>query len=64
MEKLTLQQFASDLGISKTKAAKGIIDGNFPFATAIMPAEDSNEKIVYVILKSRYDKWKKGEFMG
>lgn len=62
-EKLTLQQLASDLGISKTKAAKGIIDGNFPFATAIMPAED-NEKIVYVILKSRYDKWKKGEFRG
>ena len=62
-ERLTLQQLASDLGISKTKAAKGIIDGNFPFATAIMPAEE-NGKIVYVILKSRYDKWKKGEFIG
>ena len=64
MEKrLTLQQLASDLGISKMKAAKGILDGNFPFATAILPASDQ-EKIVYVILESRYDAWKKGEFIG
>ena len=63
MERLTLQQVAKELGISVLKLRQGIIDGVFPFAVVIKPADDAS-KYTFVILRSRFDKWKRGEFIG
>ena len=60
---MTLLELARDLGISKEKCRRGIIDGQLPFATYIPPG-DENEHYTFVILEERYEKWKRGEFVG
>lgn len=63
MDRLTMQETAKELGISVLKLRQGIIDGVFPFAVVIKPTSEK-EKYTFVILRSRFDKWKRGEFVG
>jgi hypothetical protein len=60
---LTVGEVAQILHKSHLAVRKGIIQGTLPFGACIK-SEGEYEKNVFVIPKSRFEAWLKGELLG